>query len=415
MSSESSQITPGDLPRSPGVDADRAPTAAGQGCEIFADRPMLPQISSKPWLWRGRIPSLDGLRAISILAVIIHHFALVYPDAFPGPLQTIAINGNIGVDIFFVISGFLITLLMLRERNVSGAISLKGFYLRRVFRIVPAYLAYCFGVFLINSFAAAPFPSSAWVAPLTYMTDFYIKKTPWSLGHTWTLSVEEHFYLVWPLVMCFAPRKAVLAALACVVSAPVIRYAVGYVPLPWTYAEYFTFTRWDAIAMGCFLAFAMTRGWTNRPTLLAGRCPLLLALIAIAIIAVNMQFIATLTPGRWGSRYDHILYHTVNDLCLTLLVWLTLEHPHGRVGWLLNTRPFIVVGSLSYSLYLWQQLFIDPTHLSWYSRWPVNVVLVMMAAGVSYVLVERPFLSLRARLERKHLGEAPVESAVAVG
>jgi len=364
------------------------------------------------WLWHGRVPSLDGLRAVSILGVLVCHAAWEYPNKFPGPSWTIAVEGTIGVDVFFIISGFLITLLMLRERDRMGSISLKSFYERRIFRIVPAYLAFCLTIFLLTQWSAAPFPLRKWVAPLIYMTDFYPSTTPWILAHTWSLSVEEHFYLVWPVLMYFAPRKAPWAALGCIASAPLIRFLASHFHAHWIDLEHCTLTRWDSIAMGCWLAFAMTRGWTDFLRPIVGRSLVLFVITVFAILALNLFAIPA--PGtRWGIVYSNVVRQTVTDLCLAFVVWMTLEYSGGLVGRLLNSSPFVMVGWLSYSLYLWQQVFFIPRQFMSINRWPINLILIPIPAVLSYLLIERPFLGFRARLERKRLGEAPLAAAPA--
>ena len=206
------------------------------------------------------MPSLDGLRAVSILAVIVHHLALWYPALFHFHTWHVAVQGRIGVDMFFVISGFLITLLLLRERRARQSISIKSFYLRRTFRIVPAYLLFCLGVVVFRRLWSTPLPGWQWAMVLTYTTDFFLNNLTWSIGHTWSLSVEEHFYLIWPVVVCYFPRQAIWGAIGCIIAAPFFRLFLFHHPNLGIDGDYFTLTRWDCIAMGCVLAYAMTSG-----------------------------------------------------------------------------------------------------------------------------------------------------------
>ncbi len=139
-----------------------------------------------------KIPSLDGLRALSILLVVLSH-CLHGVSAQHGPrrvLYAVAYNGSIGVSIFFVISGFLITTLLLREKNSTGRISLSGFYLRRVFRILPAFFVFMASLVLANRLHLLPaIPASQFLHALTFTADY--QRYPNDLiGHIWSLSVE---------------------------------------------------------------------------------------------------------------------------------------------------------------------------------------------------------------------------------
>ena len=208
-----------------------------------------------------RIPSLDGLRALSICCVLFAHlcgtrgFLPVASTRFTGDL------GNLGVRIFFVISGFLITGLLLKEHR-GGGISLKRFYLRRTLRIFPA-------AFLFIGVAACLFPlrSGDLAHALTYTSNYHPVHA-WTMGHLWSLSVEEQFYLLWPaVVLLLAPVGAKWAALAAVVAAPLLR-TVAYFHLGMSneaVGEQFQFAM-DAIAAGCLLALLRDRlaqipGW----------------------------------------------------------------------------------------------------------------------------------------------------------
>lgn len=183
-----------------------------------------------------RYPSLDGLRAVSISLVIAHHLGV---SSLP-VIWRLDI-GNLGVRTFFVISGFLITSLLLAEREKVGRIDIKAFYLRRLFRIVPAYW-----VFL--SAMAVSVPVAALLPSLLYYANY--SHPALLVGHTWSLSVEEQFYLIWPLALLWRPLWAVGAML---ILAPIMRHLAdqGLWPVESRYA-------WecvcDALAAGCLLA-----------------------------------------------------------------------------------------------------------------------------------------------------------------
>jgi peptidoglycan/LPS O-acetylase OafA/YrhL len=334
------------------------------------------------WLWHGKIPSLDGLRGISILAVAVHHGMMACGWSGTGIL------GFVGVDIFFVISGFLITLLLLREHRRTAAISITGFYFRRACRILPAYAAFLVALALLRS--QVPLAARDWLTLLTYTVNF--THVPWEISHVWSLCVEEHFYLLWPLVVVAGGRNgAWRASLACLIIAPVVRALVIHFGPDALDVAKSTPCRIDTLAAGCALAclvtdprnaelFSLSRG---KAALFAGG--LLVALLAFKaiLIVVGQEFLT--------------IYSSLNALALAGLVWLAVSHSDSLVGRVLNTRLLASIGVLSYSLYIWHKLFITPHHVGWWTDWPANVVILAVTSLLSYFAIERPFLLLKDR------------------
>src|SRR5690242_7033616 len=154
---------------------------------------------------KARIPSLDGLRAVSIMLVLLGHLAGT--ENSPADLKFLTNYANFGVRVFFVISGFLITGLLLKEHAYSGRIDLRQFYVRRFYRIVPA--AYAFLIVMVISAHHSLRPRDIALGFL-YLTN-YVYPRPWVLGHLWSLAVEEQFYLLWPLLLvCFFRRRRLI-------------------------------------------------------------------------------------------------------------------------------------------------------------------------------------------------------------
>jgi peptidoglycan/LPS O-acetylase OafA/YrhL len=145
-----------------------------------------------------RIDSLDGLRALAVLLVFVGH---VDQRGLPG--------GYVGVEVFFVISGYLITALLLHEQRRTGAISLRHFYVRRMLRLWPALLLFVVVVAPISALDHIGEPAADGTAALLYLTDFWANASEHFslLLHTWSLAVEEQFYLVWPAVLVFALKR----------------------------------------------------------------------------------------------------------------------------------------------------------------------------------------------------------------
>ncbi len=341
----------------------------------------------------GRLPSLDGLRAVSILLVILAHVDTM-PDT-PLPLARHWDIGAVGVDVFFAISGFLITTLLLREHVRTGTISLGGFYARRTLRILPPFLAYVGVLALLQQLGLVHLVPRDWIAALTYTVNFFDGISV-PLGHLWSLSVEEHFYLVWPLVFLLCGiRRAGCIALVCLLVEPIIRwcchrYAGNVIDI-----DYATFTRLDAIAAGCLLAIVAHRAGGALPSRALRwmeRHP-----AAFFTVGVSMLLVSVLVLSHSG-KYVSLARHGVNAIALCMIIWTTTRVPTMWCGRVLNWSPLAWLGRLSYSLYLWQQVFLDSGNSQrWMCRFPQNLLLALAAAIASHYLIERPLLRLRHR------------------
>jgi len=354
-----------------------------------------------------RIESLDGLRAIAILLVVYGH-ARGTPG-FPAGFRDLTRVGDVaelGVRFFFAISGFLITSLLAAELRKTSTLRLGSFYARRAFRIFPAYYFYL-GVFVVLSLAGVvSLPWRDALLAATYLSDFQGKRA-WVVGHTWSLSVEEQFYLVWPLALRMAGlRRGLWIALAVFALGPVIRLAWA-VLLPSVehrnmIAEAFP-TVADSLATGCALMLAGPRLSASERYLNLLRSPVLVpALLAVLFACVRLA----------DSHYwlNWLVLESVSCVCVALVIDRYVRYPGGPVGRALNFRPLMFVGTISYSLYLWQQPFLVQAPLRedtpvWF-RFPLNLGLACVAALGSYYLIEKPFLRLRDRVLRPgHTGK----------
>ena len=352
-----------------------------------------------------RIPSLDGLRAISILMVVFSH--LLGTARLPVKWLPFA-WGDFGVTVFFVISGYLITSLLLKEHDRSGTISLRMFYFRRTMRIFPAmyvFLAVVVALGAMGLLARAVEPPRVQlrqadvIAAATYTMNFRVAHT-WWLGHTWSLAVEEQFYLLWPAVVAYLGiSRGLRVALGAMIAAPVLRVALYY---GWPAQrplvdQAFPFV-FDALATGCALAILRPRLWADRRyrTVLESPLFVLVPVVVGATYAFSPSVGLSLLVGR-----------TVIHVGVALCVDWAIRFPESRVGKVLNCRPMVWIGVASYSLYLWQQLFLCRYHAAWSTSFPLNVVLAFAAATASYHLVEQPFLRLRERLEAGARARAP--------
>jgi peptidoglycan/LPS O-acetylase OafA/YrhL len=345
-----------------------------------------------------RIPSLDGLRAISIALVIFSH--LLGTRGFPLGERALGAAGDVGylgVRVFFVISGFLITSLLLKERAKTGTISLSGFYARRAFRIFPAFYAFILAMAIADTLGALTLEGDDTVHALTYTMNYnYVRS--WELGHLWSLSIEEQFYLIWPALFLLAgPRHIGKVAVAMIVLAPFMRLAAWY----WmphrddVIMEAYPCVM-DSIAAGSLLAVIQGRlgqiRWYERFL----RSPLFWLLPA-GIVLLN-------TTSR--VALDYITDITAMNLGIAIVVDRFTRITRGPAFEVLNTRALVWVGTLSYSLYLWQEPFLNHNAHGTFTAWPLNLALAIICAVASYYLIEKPFFALRDQWAQRRAARA---------
>ncbi len=337
---------------------------------------------------RPRVPSLDGLRAISILLVFFAH--VVGTQGFPIKVTTVA-TAELGVRVFFIISGYLISLLLFAEAERYGNISLLKFYYRRAFRIFPAFYVMIAVIAGLAALDVLVLGRNDLLFAVTYTTNYHYPRS-WNLGHLWSLAVEEQFYLLWPAALLFVGRrKGLWAAALFVAISPLVRIATlrGYLPQPELIGETFQ-TIGDSIAVGCLLAGLRHRleawAWYQR----VAHSPVFLLVPAVVI--------ASLFAFRWPT-IDYVVAQPASNIAIALMIHWAVTNHTGVVGKILNFRPIVYLGTLSYSLYLWQQLFINRHSTAIYCRFPLNLGCALAAGAASYYLIEQPMLRVRERLE----------------
>jgi peptidoglycan/LPS O-acetylase OafA/YrhL len=349
----------------------------------------------------NRIPSLDGLRCIAVSLVLFSHLlgttGFLHPPKTSWPYEF----GNLGVKVFFVISGYLITNLLITELERTNKIHLGKFYFRRTFRIfLPFY--FMIGVLiLLGAAGLASITTKDVLHAVTYTSNYYSARS-WSVGHTWSLGVEEQFYLLWPAVLVFmGRRRGFHAAAAVLLICPIIRLAYWHVYRLDGIGYRFE-TCADAIATGCLLAGAheWLQGQSLYKRLLESK--IFLAVPAIVLFADTF----------YGHPTVYLLIsHSIMNIGIALCLDWCVTHHTGFVGRVLNSRPLVYMGVISYSLYLWQQVFFNRYSALAMNGFPVNVGLVAVAALGSYYLIELPSLRLRQRFERNIFFDSKVQTA----
>lgn len=350
------------------------------------------------------IPSLDGLRAISIMIVFVSHAGYS------------SVPGGLGVSIFFVISGFLITTLLRIETDTYGHISLRDFYIRRAFRILPIfYVVLCLGLLALaigvlpgNSADAGPTSSQF----LHYFNFYAITHTGYDIvpgtGVYWSLAIEEHFYVVFPVLVVLLYRfglnhvrqgMVLLAGCAVVLAWRLFLVYGQHVDVIRTY--YGTDTRLDGLLFGCAAALiahpVLDRGrddagqrravpWGSWPVGLAG-----LVVILGTLLFRDDGF-------RESTRYT--IQSIAIVACLRYAVSADATSPVSRI---LNARPIAWFGRMSYGFYLVHQIIISGLEEHVHSTPVVIAITFVLASAVAWalhVVVERPVGRLRARVLR---------------
>lgn len=351
----------------------------------------------KPERETSYLPTLDGWRALAILGVIVYHGAttVFYPSG-PYPsyraLKVIQV-GHRGVDVFFALSGFLICTRLLQEYQSRGRVGLRDFYVRRFFRILPPFWLYLAAIAILAAAGLIAVERGEFISSLFFFRNFRGPETGhgWYTGHIWSLSVEEHFYLGWPLfliVMIGRRVRAVTFAVACLVPLWVglLRYS-GWATDGRGNA---TDVRIDGLLWGCWVALILAVP-AYRAMIARWASPWAWAAIGLALVLI--------------VRYEPPFERHLEAFLLPWLIAGTVLNPGWRVSRLLEARAVRWVGRLSYSLYLWQQLWMfgrfsisRPFDLGPFQELPLNLMCTFLCATSSYYVVERPSIEWGRRL-----------------
>jgi peptidoglycan/LPS O-acetylase OafA/YrhL len=337
-----------------------------------------------------RMPSLDGLRAVSILMVLLGH--LSGTRNFQSVDLGIGNYAHLGVTVFFVISGFLITSLLISEQSASGRISLKLFYLRRTLRILPASYVYLIVLSALCALSLITVPRVSMICAFTYTIN-YLPGHAWEVGHLWSLSVEEQFYLLWPFAFSALGRRRGIVASVAVMALAIFARAgarVFLIGTPYRDLPMFPMVA-DSLATGCILA--LTRSWLEKQSWYLNLFRPVPALAITAVILILNRFAEYTIVGVLGT--------SIINIGIALLVNRCVFKHKDYVGAFLNWRPVVFIGVLSYSLYVWQQLFLNRNSSSWINAFPENILLAAGAALASYYVIEMPMVGLRRTLRAR--------------
>jgi peptidoglycan/LPS O-acetylase OafA/YrhL len=354
-----------------------------------------PPLAHADYLSIRRFAGLDGLRAIAALLVVLFH------NQGPDILQ-----GWIGVQIFFVLSGYLITTLLLREHGRTGRVDLGNFYLRRAFRILPVYLlvlgVLAIGLLVVGKFASNPL-GQQFPLYLVFGNEF---TTGGPYGQSWTLGIEQKFYLVWPVLAfttiivgrgAVTAKRAALTSGLLVLALAAIPFTLGSDPKGWP-------VNYVSILLGCVVALLMhdKRGYRVLRPLTR---PWVAGLVGIGFVVVHLS----MRPIRDLLGHQHLVPNLpsfvsmVPVYALAVAILLPAVVAPGPVSWLLSRRPMVFLGERSYSLYLLQNLaqglvlLLVPTLTGLGRAIPVAAVAVLFA-HVCHRWVERPLIERGRRV-----------------
>jgi peptidoglycan/LPS O-acetylase OafA/YrhL len=345
------------------------------------------------------LPTLDGWRALSIVLVVLHHSQIqLNVPVLGATIQAISNAGEVGVELFFGISGLLICSRLLEEETRFGQISVKSFYLRRCFRILPAALFYLLVIAILAAFHIIPLLPVDWFGALFFFRNYvmvleYMHHSPlglhWFTGHFWSLSMEEHFYLILPGVLVLFRRKRRWILTGFILAVALWRFVVAHILQTNYQINFRTDTHVDALfipALIALLLYPLLRNHVARRWIPAWSFPVFLVLEIVLLL--------TMPP----------FFSTLQATVIPLLILSTVLHPGSIPGRVLEMRPVRWIGWVSYSLYLWQQLFFgtnfvsSPPRLAAMREWPINLIALLGCAIFSYYLVEKPFIRVGHKL-----------------
>ena len=354
----------------------------------------------------GYRPELDGLRGLAVLAVMAFHCGL--RRVFPG--------GFLGVDLFFVLSGFLITALVLRESQQAGRVRLPRFYLRRALRLLPALLLVLAACCAWAALRTKPDRAAVIYRAAALTACHAANAAPcWSipmdcLGHAWSLSVEEQFYLIWPLLLVMLlrrgarPRTIARLVAAGIIASAAVRAALWLGPWPGGAAAAATSlpARADALLAGCLVGLLASAGrLPQRPGAPPG--------LRIAAGLSSLFLLLLGMTAQTGAPWLYLGGFTAVAAAAAVVVAALVNSPPRTASRLLGAPPLIWTGRISYGLYLWHfpLLSVAPKlihslvpatrHIPGLDA-PLAYLLALGAAALSYYVVERPCLRWKDRL-----------------
>jgi peptidoglycan/LPS O-acetylase OafA/YrhL len=343
----------------------------------------------------GYRPALDGVRGVAIIGVLAFHTHHLFG-------WSLLKGGNVGVDIFFVLSGFLITALLIEEWEHAGAISLKSFYWRRALRLVPALLILLTILYFVSDLLFVPAEADdtrrGMPIAFVYASDVALAFFNIRLGalqHTWSLAIEEHFYLVWPLLLLGAlklrvgRKKLVVITLLLAFASAFHRATLQQLGALAVRTYYGVDTRADALLIGCAAGMCVSWGLFRSRNVKPLLAPALIFIIA-----------CLLTTG-FASPFMHLGGFAVLASATAVLLVNVVLSPSTLASKVLEYGPLVWLGRISYGVYLWHYPVFKAAsflRLAWPLKLCIALAATLLVSALSYYLFEKPALNLKRKL-----------------
>lgn len=360
----------------------------------------------------GYFPQLDGLRCFAVILVMLHHWVVAGSkfDKLPFSLTL----GMMGVNLFFVLSGFLITDILLKARinneqnNLKHSWTLRQFYIRRFLRIFPAYYFMLFVAWLLDFSAARE--NMMWLLSYTANIRFAVTQGfQGSISHLWSLAVEEQFYLLWPFLILFLPKRLLKNVLFVVIFIAILERCIFYfLKFPAITIDIFTASCFDSLGLGALLAYFFNFDTAFLTRLLNKRCLFYALAVLFSFLLVYTSYVRRIEP------LDAVFLRALYSLLCFYIVGNALKGYKGLLSFILEHPWVIFIGTISYGLYLYHlftpeivmRLLKYPALNSlagWalvpaVLRFIIFFVITLSIAICSWFLVERPMLGLKKRV-----------------
>lgn len=353
------------------------------------------------------LPTLDGWRAIAIILVLFSHgfesfylFLDISPSHYADGIRKI---GLLGVQIFFGLSGLLITTKLLQEEHKNSSISLRGFYWRRAFRILPASLFFLLIAGLLAWIGILDISFERWLSTVFFAANYTNSEHSWYLGHFWSLAVEEHFYFIWPIIfiMLKGANKRIIFALSSIIILIIWRILdfrfqiIGDQPAKfWGRTDIAV----DGILWG--VLFALVQSNERFHSILIS---ILKHSLAWPILLFTLVVLQSFPDMHWLLS---LCLTSIKAIVIPLLILTTLIQINTWKATILEYSLLRYIGRLSYSLYLWQQLFLvwnyeKVSTMATVQTFPVNLLVLFFCANLSLFLIERPFINWSRNYNKK--------------
>lgn len=360
------------------------------------------EITIVPEIFQGSYyRPLDGLRGVSILIVLLSHFGI---NHFLKPYH-LFIDSSIGVHVFFVLSGFLITTVLLKEKIKNGNISLTYFYIKRILRIIPVAYLFLFVLIILNLCYHLKIGQSDFVASFLFLKNLPIGNSFFT-AHLWSLAVEAQFYLTFPFLLAYCINKYTVVALLIVVFIPIVS----------VFGFYQTKILYSNLTVRLITKISMYSFWNGPVLILIGSLFSIFAFKGIIkadrinrnyFLSFILLLVAIVIHTKTSFFYSKYFSEYLSAILIGYVILLSIN-TNSLLSAILNNALIVKTGLLSYSLYIWQELFIGGLPWQpWLSSWngyPLKVIIILklisvfLISSISYYFYESKFLRLKSKV-----------------